>query len=43
MYDDDENEPVDELNATPATFDFPAQLFAEEDEEDNASYVRGYN
>jgi hypothetical protein len=42
MYDDDEKEPVEELYAEP-TFGFPNQLFTDEDEEDNQSYVRGYN
>lgn len=45
MFDQEESEPSapkDELTAAPA-FGFPSQLFTEEDEEDNQSYVRGYN
>ncbi len=33
---------TDELVAATA-FAFPSQLFTDEDEEDNQSYVRGYN
>ncbi|MDH3641091.1 MAG: hypothetical protein OES38_03290 [Gammaproteobacteria bacterium] len=43
MYDDDDQEPVEELSAAPMTYGFPSQLFTEEDAEDNQSYVRGYN
>ena len=43
MYDDDEKEPVEELFAAQPTYGFPDQLFNDEDEEDNQSYVRGYN
>jgi hypothetical protein len=42
MYDQEEAEPPAPIEATPA-FGFPSQLFTEEDEEDNQSYVRGYN
>jgi hypothetical protein len=45
MFDQEEAESTastDELVAQPA-FGFPSQLFTEEDEEDNQSYVRGYN
>lgn len=43
MYDDNEQEPVDELFAAQPAFEFPCQLFTDEDAEDNSSYVRGYN
>jgi hypothetical protein len=43
MYDDDDQEPVEELLAAQPTFSFPSQLFTDEDAEDNSSYVRGYN
>jgi hypothetical protein len=43
MYNDDENEPVEELFATQPIYGFPEQLFNDEDGEDNQSYVRGYN
>jgi hypothetical protein len=47
MYDNDDQEPVEELAAAPSAFGFPSQLAPiqrdHEDEEDNVSYVRGYN
>ena len=48
MYEQNEcaqseaGESADEL-VTATAFAFPSQLFTEEDEEDNQSFVRGYN
>jgi len=42
MYDDDQ-EAVEPLYAAQPIYELPGQLFNEEDEEDNQSYVRGYN
>lgn len=42
MYDEDESETAEDCS-TPPVFCFPDQLFNEDDDEDNLSYVRGYN
>ena len=42
MYDDDQ-EAVEPLYAAQPIYELPGQLCNDEDEEDNQSYVRGYN
>ena len=45
MFDQDDPDPraADAERMEAVSYTFPSQLFTEEDEEDNRSYVRGYN